>query len=562
VFFTQNITRVHLNNTNIMYIEMCGILFILGTNTETDESMRRLENRGPEGSRLITLKENVGKLGFTRLAINGLNSEGMQPMSTGAYTWVCNGEIYNWRKLAKEYNIDIKSGSDCEVIGPLYAKFCKQGISLEEFFRALDGVFAVVIVDYAREKIIVARDPYGVRPLYYGFLRNDGMIGFASEMKALSHISSQVFPFKPGHYQEISFQKVISEEVRYHPLPLVKNPSYVLTNLQTAIQAVRTALTVAVQKRMMTERPVACLLSGGLDSSTIAALVSKELRLAGAPPLRTFSIGMKGSSDLMYAKKVAEWIGSQHTEVIMTADDFFAAVPAVIKDIESYDTTTVRASVGNWLVAKAVAGQSDCKVLFNGDGADEVWGSYLYFYSAPSDHAFEEETTRLLTDIHMFDVLRSDRCISSHGLEPRTPYLDKEFVAVCKAMATSLRRPMKGIQCEKWLMRQAFRNTNLLPEEVLWRTKEAFSDGVSGEGGKSWYQHAQEKALEVVGKEWEKSECPTAEQYYYKKCYLDYYPKSTLSTNVPYKWMPRWSPDTSDPSARTLSCYSSISATA
>jgi len=530
--------------------------------------MRTIHKRGPESSKVVVVGDGVGTLGFTRLAINGLNPIGMQPMTSEDRTWVCNGEIYNWRRLAKDYGISVVSGSDCEIIGDLYEKFCVQGIPLDGFFRALDGVFAIIIVDVGRQQIIVGRDPYGVRPLYYGYTHRYGRIAFGSELKTLSDVCSRVHPFKPGHYQTISFRGVAAEPIAYHTIPSVKNPSYTMTNLPTTLEAVRTGLRAAVNKRMMTERPVACLLSGGLDSSLIAALVSEQLRKAGAEPLRTFSIGMKGSSDLLYAKKVASWIGSRHTEVVLTADDFFAAVPHVIKDIESYDTTTVRASVGNWLVAKAVSEQSECKVLFNGDGADEVWGSYLYFYNSPSDHAFEEETTRLLTDIHMFDVLRSDRSISSHGLEPRTPYLDKEFVSVCKTIATDMRRPVKGVTCEKWLMREAFSDSELLPEDVLWRTKEAFSDGVSGGAGeKSWYQIAQEKALEIVGQDWEKAaskmaDCPrTAEQYYYRKCFLDTYPTSVLHTNVPYMWMPRWSPGTSDPSARTLTTYSALTQT-
>jgi asparagine synthase (glutamine-hydrolysing) len=220
----------------------------------------------------------------------------------------------------------------------------------------------------------------------------------------------------------------------------------------------------------------------------------------------------------------------------------------------------VRASVGNWLVAKAVAEQSDCKVLFNGDGADEVWGSYLYFYGAPSDHAFEEESRRLLKDIHMFDVLRSDRSISSHGLEPRTPYLDKQFVATAMSIPTGLRRPVRGGKCEKWLMRKAFEGSGLLPTEVLWRRKEAFSDGVSGTE-KSWYEIAQEKAEALLGPDWRKNgvdglePAKTAEQQYYRDCFLKVYGKEHMLVNVPYFWMPKWTKGVTDPSARALADY-------
>ena len=527
--------------------------------------MEALYARGPEGAQLVNIS-GVGSMGFTRLAINGLNAAGMQPMADEDRTWMCNGEIYNWRALAEEYGITTRSGSDCEILGELYEKFYECGMSLGSLFQALDGVFAIVLVDQARQQVIIARDPYGVRPL---FVTRDGCYAVASEMKALTPLTDnpdmplEVFP--PGHYQVIDYgdnTSYIREPVAYHTIPFLKNPLFVPDRVELALMAVRQSLTAAVQKRMMTERPVAALLSGGLDSSLIAALVAKELRAAGAPPLKTFSIGMKGSSDLLYAQKVAFWIGSDHTEIMLTADDFFNAVPEVIRAIESYDTTTVRASVGNWLVAKAVA-KTDCKVVFNGDGSDEVWGSYLYFYNAPSPHAFEEESRRLLTDIHLFDVLRSDRSVSSHGLEPRTPYLDKEFVGVAQSVSTLLRRPVQHTRCEKWLMRKAFDDGELLPSEVLWRRKEAFSDGVSGTE-KSWYKIAQEKSLAAVGPRWREEavkdglDCPTtAEKYYYRKCFIEYFGAQNRYTTVPYLWMPRWSPGSKDPSARTLGVYTS-----
>jgi len=542
---------------------MCGIWFCTGpAQRNQDKCILALNARGPEAARVTTVK-GMGTLGFTRLAINGLDSTGMQPMRHEDRTWMCNGEIYNWRKLSAEYSIQNKSGSDCEVLGELYEIFCKRGIPLEGFFRALDGVFSFVLLDEGRQQIIVARDPYGVRPLYSGIARN-GQMAFASEMKALTPICAKIEAFPPGHYLLIDLAS--SEDataVPYHTIPFLKNPSYGLDGVEKAAEAVKKALDSAVEKRMMTERPVAALLSGGVDSSLVAALVAERLRAAGAPPLHTFSIGMEGSTDLFYARKVAAHIRSKHTEVVLTADDFFAAVPEVIRAIESYDTTTVRASVGNWLVAKAIAENSDCKVVFNGDGADEVWGSYLYFNAAPSDHAFEEESRRLLQDIHMFDVLRSDRSISSHGLEPRTPFLDKQFVATAMSVCTGLRRPVPNARCEKWLMRKAFDGTNLLPSDVLWRRKEAFSDGVSGKE-RSWYEIAQEKAAALLGPGWEKNTTDglgvarTAEQQYYRDCFLKAYGKENMYVNVPYFWMPKWVKGVTDPSARTLAVYQQV----
>lgn len=540
---------------------MCGIVFTTVasgiTLKKAGEMTSRLTARGPEGERVLEYR-GLGNLGFTRLAINGLNDSGMQPMAASGTMWVCNGEIYNWRDLATRYDISNPSGSDCGIIGPLYRKFCDLGIPLEGFFRALDGVFAIVILDLEREKWIVGRDPYGVRPLYWGTTATGGY-AFASEIKALVPECSRIDPFKPGTL-------LVSGEVGprvYHTVPRALNPLYSPAgDSTTTYEAIRTSLTLAVKKRMMTERPVAALLSGGVDSSLIASLVARELRAAGAPPLKTFSIGMEGSTDLKYARKVAAWIGSDHTEVVLTADEFFAAVPAVIRDIESFDTTTVRASVGNWLVAKAIRERSDCKVVFNGDGSDEVWGSYLYFFNAPSNEAFDEESARLLEDIHAFDVLRSDRCISSHGLEPRTPFLDKSFVAVARSVAPAWRRPIKGVREEKWILREAFMMSGLLPFDVLRRQKEAFSDGVSG-AEKAWYQIVQEKAAGLLGDGWKEKAAArwphmtptTAEQAYYREIWEKEYGGHGVEGCIPYFWMPRWCEGATDPSARTLAVY-------
>jgi len=503
-----------------------------------------LETRGPEGTRILNLGD-IGKLGFTRLALNGLNEDGMQPMECDQVAWVCNGEIYNWKELAAQYSIAVNSGSDCEILGELYEKFCEMDIPIEEFFRALDGVFALVIVDKKRGRTVIGRDPYGVRPLYT--LNSGNSIYFGSEMKSLTEIGVPE-AFLPGHYQIIE-DGLVTRYVAYHEIPFIKNPQ--LSSETEAMMSIRIAFTEAIKKRLMTDRKdIAVTLSGGLDSSLVAAVANAERKARGHSPIQTFSIGMLGSTDLFYAKKVAEHIGSIHTEIVMTPEEFFAAIPSVIRDIESYDTTSVRASVGNWLVAKWIREHSDCKIVLNGDGSDEVWGSYLYFKNAPSDHAYEAEVTRLLKDIHLFDVLRSDRSISSHGLEPRTPFLDKQFVAVARSIPTEFRRPITGVSPEKCLLRRAFEKTGLLPYDVLWRQKEAFSDGVSGPE-KSWYEITQAMALNIVGEQE-----PTAEKFYYRKLYNEFYGEITEKVNVPYFWMPRWSPGATDPSARTLKVYS------
>jgi asparagine synthase (glutamine-hydrolysing) len=429
------------------------------------------------------------------------------------------------------------------------------GKSPVAFCRALDGDFAIILYDALTNEYIVARDPYGVRPLYWSECKFRGM-SFSSERKGLERWlgdGGKIYEFPPGEVWRVSSNGPVSKEV-YHTVPWLKG---VYTDA-TALSAVKDSFLDAVQKRLMTERPIAALLSGGLDSSLVAASVQKMLIERGLPALKTFSIGMAGSSDLKHARLVADWIKSDHHEVLVTADEMFNAIPSVIRDIESYDITTVRASVGNWLVAKAVRERSECKVVFNGDGSDEVWGSYLYFYKAPNDIQFEADSQRLLGEIHRYDVLRSDRSISSHGLEARTPFLDRQFVSVANSIPTELRRP--GKRCEKDLLRRAFSfaedSDTLLPPEVLWRRKEAFSDGVSGVE-KSWFEQIQERVRGLVPTDWEDKALgfvepvpKTPEAYYYRSLYESMYEKT--GDYWPF-WMPQWSPETNDPSARTLS---------
>ncbi len=555
---------------------MCGIWCLakahhheanLPSNEDVTKLINKtLTNRGPEGTRIISPNSHV-MLGFTRLAINGLNTEGMQPFIHNGIYAICNGEIYNYKKLAAKYNISLSSGSDCEILPKLYEKLIEHP---HLFWQELDGVFAAVIIDTNRKTMMVGRDPYGVRPLFISAMESNcrhydyEQIAFASEMKALEPLKfDSIYQFKPGHYAlyELDSLNILSFN-QYHTYPDEQTNRNTNSNRELAKIAVRDSLVAAVKKRMLTERPVAALLSGGIDSSLIAALVAHELRMAGAPPLKTFSIGFEGSEDLKYAKIVANYIGSEHHEIIMTPDDFFEAIPEVIKDIESFDTTSVRASVGNWLVAREIRRRTDCKVVFNGDGSDEVFGSYMYFYKAPSDNDFDQEVVRLLKDICYFDVLRSDRSISSHGLEPRTPFLDKRFVAAVHSLATNIRRPVQGVQPEKWILRAAFAESGLLPDAVLWRKKEAFSDGVSGPK-KLWYQEIQDRLASVPISPGAPSsgasaayhmEPKTPEDIYYRSIFENLYPKR--ATVIPYRWMPRWITDATDPSARTLKVYS------
>jgi len=567
---------------------MCGIWCRIGSNKDPMDVrpwVKQLEARGPEGTRITNISEKV-TMGFTRLAINGLTNAGMQPFTKGPLTWICNGEIYNSKDLEKSLDLE-NTGSDCECIGDLYLRHRDDLVS---FARALDGVFAIALFDSERNKLIVTRDPFGVRPLFIGsrpnmstslaninnmavpvFNASFETYVFASELKSLVPYFENVQTFYPGSIQCYDTNTLyLLNDFRYHSLNWITNPSFKSTEVAGFVRAtidLRFALEEAVRKRLQTERPVACLLSGGLDSSLIAALVQNNLRNLNLPPLKTFSIGFEGSSDLKHAQIVADWIGSDHTEIKMTPDEFFDAIPAVVKAIESYDTTTVRASTGNFLIAKKIRELTECKVVFNGDGSDELFGGYLYFNNAPNDQAFQMECERLLNDIHFFDVLRSDRSISANGLEARTPFLDKQFVSVVRSIDPAFLKPIRGERMEKYILRHAFDDGVTLPPEVLWRRKEAFSDGVSTPE-KAWFQEIQDRVLNVVPDNWQHKATlsysthltpRTAEEYYYRFLFTTFYGISAVKV-VPYRWMPLWSPETTDPSARTLQIYNESNA--
>lgn len=528
--------------------KMCGIWALFGeSSSKYYDCIYALSGRGPEGIRHKIIKD-YAHLSFSRLAINGLTDAGMQPFNNGNLHWICNGEIYNWKELAEKYSLELTSGSDCEVLQ------LANKLHPYTLFNELDGVFATVIYNEETKQALVARDPFGIRPLYIWIGKSDTskpLIAISSELKGFEvfkGLEGNYMHIVPGNYLVINNIGSDSMYITYEAYHVLPDPNPLNSDNEQELQAwrklIKARLEAAVKKRVLnTERPIAALLSGGVDSSLIAALVQRELKSQGRPPLKTFSIGFKGSSDLKYARIVADFIGSDHTEVIKTPDDFFEAIPEVINVIESFDTTTVRASVGNYLVSKAIREVCDAKVVFNGDGSDEIFGSYLYFYRAPDNEEYHKEVLRLIGDIYMFDVLRSDRCISSNGLEPRTPFLDKSVVEAVLSTPIEFRRPVNGIRVEKALLRDAFEGEGLLPREVLYRRKEAFSDGVSGPDI-PWYQEIKNRLAE--GK---------TEDEYYKELYYSKYPRAS-EINCPYKWLPKWSGETSDPSARTLSIYS------
>ena len=567
---------------------MCGILALLNwkgmINDSTVERMLEAgKDRGPENTSNFTNADNI-YMGFHRLAINGLNSLSNQPLNIDNIVLICNGEIYNYMNLYKLLNISPHTGSDCEIIIHLYKRY-----GIEETLKLIDGVFAFVLYDFSsieREPIVyVARDPFGVRPLYMirdcnidlgiteSVLKNydrstsglQRIYGFASELKSLIPINTihlnnnlEYLQFLPGTYSKFTKSYMVNslwkkeiENRKYFTLPI---NNLLNENKTVYYENIAKYLDEAVKKRVVgtSDREIGCLLSGGLDSSLITALVVKH----SLRKVKTFSIGMKGSKDLEYARLVANYLKTDHKEIILEVKDFLEAIPEVIEKIESYDTTTVRASVGNYLVGKYIKEFTDVKVVFNGDGSDELTGGYLYFHCSPSIIESDKETRRLLSDIYMFDVLRSDKSISSNGLEPRTPFLDKSFV--CNYLSIPMEERFREGVCEKHLLRTAIdiNFPTLLPKDILWRTKEAFSDGVSGDSG-DWYKIIQ-KQLEKRKKSGIKySHLPpeTNEQEYYREIFENKY--KDCGKILPYFWMPKYV-NAEDSSARSMQIYKEI----
>lgn len=563
---------------------MCGIFALLNSintgvlnNTIIEEQFYKGKQRGPEYSKLEYNYLQMC-LGFHRLAINGLNIQSGQPIVYEDIILICNGEIYNYKKLYADMNVTPTTDSDCEVIIHLFLKY-----GIKQTLIMLDGEYAFILFDNRINNeivnnIYIARDPFGVRPLYqlYNINKNNhnlcNLYGFASELKCLEYFYNQntnmyrVQQFEPGTYSVFQY----GNKVHTIWKPLIKNnlffiPSFSYTKLSLNIEEylflnVAKHLNEAVIKRCnATERPIACLLSGGLDSSLIAALACNYFKKE--KQIETFSIGLKDSEDIKYAKIVSDYIGSKHTEIIVTEKEMFEAIPEVIKSIESYDTTTIRASIGNYLIGKYISKNSDAKVILNGDGSDELFGGYLYMNKCPDDIEFDKETRRLLKDIYLFDVLRSDKSISSNGLEPRTPFLDITFVNYILSIPSYFRNHTNLNQCEKYLLRQSFtkmyfvnyNGTQILPNKILWRQKEAFSDGVSSKG-RSLFTILQELiANQYYNKNLkEYNPCIELEKKYYKEIFDKEFPN--CSHILPYFWMPKYI-KANDPSARTLEVY-------
>ena len=470
----------------------------------------------------------------------GLTPDGMQPFELDGSYVVCNGEIYGFEKLKEKLSskYTFKSGSDCEILLPMYFEYGT------EMFKMLDAEFALIIYDGKKKKYIAARDPIGIRPLYYGY-SGSGSIVFASEPKNLVGLCEKIMPFPPGHFYEDG------KFICYNDIAAVESVCY--DDLDTIFKNIHDKLTLGVEKRLVADAKVGFLLSGGLDSSLVCAIAAKKSK----KPIRTFAIGMSGDAiDLKYAKQVADYIGSDHTEVIMTSKQVLESLDGLIKLLGTFDITTVRASMGMYLLCKWIHENTDIRVLLTGEISDELFG-YKYTDFAPSAEEFQKESQKRVRELHMYDVLRADRCISVNSLEARVPFGDLDFVKY--VMSIDPEKKLNKYNKGKYLLRKSFEG-DLLPHDILYREKAAFSDAV----GHSMVDYLKEYADSLYSDGEFKEKCkkdthaaPFAkESLLYREIFEKYYPGQ--GEMIKDFWMPNKSWEgcnVNDPSARVLSNY-------
>lgn len=516
---------------------MCGIVSIFNIKEQTPElrkkalaMSKKIRHRGPDWSGIYCGKSAI--LCHERLSIVDPQS-GKQPLFApdNKQVLAVNGEIYNHQDIRKQYagKYQFQTGSDCEVILALYRD---KGIN---FLEDLNGIYAFALYDEANDDFLIARDPIGVIPLYIGHDK-DGTIYCASELKALEGFCDEYEPFLPGHYYRGSEGKMVRWYKRdWENYDNVKNNG-------ASVNGVHNALEAAVKRQLMSDVPYGVLLSGGLDSSVISAIAKKyaahrietnSTQAAWWPQLHSFAVGLKGAPDLAKAKEVADFIGTVHHEINYTIQEGLDAVRDVIYFIETYDVTTVRASTPMYLLARVIKSMG-IKMVLSGEGADEVFGGYLYFHKAPNARAFHEETVRKLSKLHLYDCLRANKSLSAWGVEGRVPFLDKEFLDVAMRLNPEAKM-CPGKTIEKKIVREAF--ADMLPEDVAWRQKEQFSDGV----GYSWIDTLKAVTAQAVTDEQmahaaERFPINTPmnkEEYYYRSIFEEYFPSESAARSVP-----------------------------
>ena len=515
---------------------MCGIVAIFNIKQQTAElrakalaMAKKIRHRGPDWSGIYCGGSAI--LAHERLSIVDPQSGG-QPLYSPDRKQILavNGEIYNHREIRAKYtDYPFSTGSDCETILALYQK---HGI---HFLEELNGIFAFALYDEARDEFLIARDPIGVIPLYIGY-DEDGTVYCASELKALEGFCDRYEPFLPGHYYWSREGKMTRWYQRdWMDYEAVRNNPASVTNLREALEA-------AVRRQLMSDVPYGVLLSGGLDSSVISAIAKKYAdrrietdgqQAAWWPQLHSFAIGLKGAPDLAKAREVAEFIGTVHHEINYTLQEGLDAVRDVIYYIETYDVTTVRASTPMYLLARVIKSMG-IKMVLSGEGADEVFGGYLYFHKAPDARAFHEETLRKLSKLYLYDCLRANKSLAAWGVEGRVPFLDKEFLDVAMRL-NPLSKMCPGNTIEKHIVREAF--ADMLPASVAWRQKEQFSDGV----GYSWIDTLKAETARLVSDEQMAHAAErfpvhpprNKEEYYYRSIFEEYFPSESAARSVP-----------------------------
>lgn len=521
---------------------MCSIMGYIGSRIPEEEFKLGFDmtvSRGPDMSRIEKL--NNGFLGFHRLAIMGLTDKGMQPFSYKNNKLVCNGEIYGFRPIKDDLikrGYTFESDSDCEILLPLYELYGT------DMFKMLDAEFALIIYDGEKDSLIAARDPIGIRPLYYG-LDKDGKPIFASEPKNLVGLANKIMPFPPGHYYKdgkfICYNDIAEVDTVCHD------------DLETVCKNIHDKLVAGIEKRLDADAPLGFLLSGGLDSSLVCAVSAKLLK----KPIKTFAIGMSTDAiDLKYAKEVADYIGSDHREIIITKEDVLKALPDVIAILGTYDITTIRASIGMYLICKAIHETTDIRVLLTGEISDELFG-YKYTDFAPNADEFQKESQKRVRELHMYDVLRADRCISVNSLEARVPFGDLDFVKYVMSVDPEMK--MNKYNKGKYLLRHAFEG-DYLPYDILMREKAAFSDAVGHSMVDYLKEYAEtkytDKEFEEKCKKYDFAAPFTKESLLYREIFEEKYPDQ--AEMVKDFWMPNkeWEGcNVNDPSARVLSNY-------
>lgn len=520
---------------------MCGIAGIFRIKSHTPElrqkvlkMAKRIRHRGPDWSGIFESPTAI--IAHERLSIVDPESGG-QPLFSpdGRQVLAVNGEIYNHRELRARYaGYPFSTGSDCEVILPLYRE---KGV---EFLEDLSGIFAFALYDSATDDFLIARDPIGVIPLYIGY-DSDGKVYVASELKALEGFCERYEPFPPGHYylgSEGKLRRWYRRDWENFDSLTPASPS----ESSEAPAKLRAALEDAVRRQLMSDVPYGVLLSGGLDSSVISAIARKfaPRRIendgntdAWWPRLHSFAVGLKGAPDLAKAREVAEHIGTVHHEINYTIQEGLDAIRDVIYYIETYDVTTVRASTPMYLLARVIKSMG-IKMVLSGEGADEIFGGYLYFHKAPSPREFHEETVRKLSKLHLYDCLRANKSLSAWGVEGRVPFLDKEFLDVAMTLDPALKM-CPGAEIEKRILREAF--ADMLPASVAWRQKEQFSDGV----GYSWIDSLKEIAEASVtdgqmaraAERFPVNPPLNKEEYCYRAIFEEHFPSESAARCVP-----------------------------